>query len=146
MLSGNPVIGHPLTAQGQTFPVTLVNMGNPHAVIFVPDVAAVALRTVGPLLERDPVFPQRANIEFAQVQDPGHVTVRVWERGTGETLACGTGASATLVACVLNGLTDRAADILLPGGTLGIEWNPQDNHVYMTGPAAFVYDGLWLQP
>lgn len=145
MLSGNPVVGHPLTAQGETFPVTLVNMGNPHAVIFVPDVAAVALRTVGPLLEHDPIFPQRANIEFAEIKDRGHVTVRVWERGTGETLACGTGASATLVACVLNGLTDRAADIVLPGGTLRIEWNQQDNHVYMTGPATFVYDGQWLQ-
>lgn len=145
LLPGNPVIGHPLTAQGQTFPVTLVNMGNPHAVVFVENAAAVSLRVVGPQLERDPVFPQRANIEFAQVVDRGNVTVRVWERGTGETLACGTGASATLVACVLNGLTDRVADILLPGGTLKIEWNQQDNHVYMTGPATFVYDGQWLQ-
>ena len=123
-----------------------IDGGTTEFAVRVDNAAAVPLRTVGPQLERDPVFPQRANIEFAQVVDRGHVTVRVWERGTGETLACGTGASATLVACVLNGLTDRAADILLPGGTLGIEWNPQDNHVYMTGPAAFVYDGLWLQP
>lgn len=144
-LSGDPVVAHPLTALGQTFPVTLVNVGNPHAVTFVPDVSAAPVTTAGPLLEKDPAFPQRANIEFAQVRDRGHVTARVWERGTGETLACGTGACATLVACVLNGVTDRKAEITLPGGALQIQWDEATNHVFMTGPATFVYDGQWLQ-
>ncbi len=145
LLPGNPVMGYPLEVQGQVFPVTLVNMGNPHAVTFVQDAEAAPVTTAGPLLECHPLFPQKANIEFAQVLDRGHVRMRVWERGTGQTLACGTGASATLVACVLNGLTDRAADVALLGGTLHIEWNEADNHVYMTGPANFVYDGVWLQ-
>jgi len=97
------------------------------------------------VLECHPDFPQKANIEFVQVISPTHARMRVWERGTGETLACGTGACAVLVACVLNGLCEREADIDLPGGTLHIHWNETDNHVYMTGPAAFVYDGVWLK-
>ena len=96
-------------------------------------------------MECDPVFPEKANIEFVQVIDRTHATMRVWERGTGVTMACGTGACAAIVACVLNGLTDRNVDIDLDGGALHIEWNPNDNHVYMTGPATFVYDGVWLQ-
>ncbi len=143
-IEGNPVIGHPLQTASQTFPVTLVNVGNPHAVTFVKN-PRDTMRRAGPSLERHPVFPERANIEFAHAIDRSHIMMWVWERGTGETLACGTGACATLVAAVLNDLTDRAADILLPGGTIRVEWNEQDNHVYMTGPAAFVYDGQWLR-
>ena len=91
------------------------------------------------------MFPNKANIEFVQVLSRTHVRMRVWERGTGETMACGTGACAVLVACVLNGLCEREADVDLPGGTLHISWDEKDNHVYMTGPAAFVYDGVWLK-
>ena len=142
---GEPVVGHVLTANGHEYPCTFVSMGNPHAVTFVDDPDTAPVTTDGPVLECDPVFPRKANIEFVQVIDPTHVKMRVWERGTGETLACGTGASAVMVACVLNGLTERHAEIALPGGKLNLEWNEQDGHVYMTGPATFVYDGQWLQ-
>ena len=142
---GEPVIGLPLTANGNTYRFTLVNMGNPHAVCFVEDPDTAPVTVDGPLLERDPAFPRKANIEFVQVIDRTRARMRVWERGTGETLACGTGACAVLVACVLNGLTERKADIELPGGVLQLEWNEEDGHVYMTGPATFVYDGVWLQ-
>lgn len=145
LAQGNPVTGCQLQANGRRYAFTLVSMGNPHAVAFVdnPDTAPVTVD--GPVLERDPLFPNRANIEFVQVLNRRHARMRVWERGTGETMACGTGACAVLVACVLNGLCDREADIDLPGGTLHIEWRPSDGHVYMTGPARFVYDGVWLK-
>ena len=143
-LTGNPVVNHPLTALGQEFAVTLVNIGNPHAVIFVADLSSAPVLTAGPALERHPAFPQRINVEFVQVLDSSHAKIRIWERGTGETLACGTGTCAALVACVLNGLTGRAADITLPGGVLRVEWSEEDNHVFMTGPANFVYEGEWL--
>lgn len=145
MAASNLVIGHPLSAASQTWPLTLVNVGNPHGVTFVEDPFAAPVTTVGPLLERDPFFPRKANIEFVSVQDRGHITMRVWERGTGETMACGTGACASAVAAMVNGFTDRRVEVALPGGKLTIEWNEQDNHVYMTGPARFVYDGVWLQ-
>ena len=141
----NPVIAHPLSANGQDWPVTLVNMGNPHAVTFVADPKTAPVTTVGPVLECHSFFPNKINVEFVSVQDRAHIALRVWERGTGETLACGTGACASVVAAALNGLTDRRVEVSLPGGKLDIHWNPQDNHVYMTGPAAFVYDGEWLQ-
>ena len=144
-VEGNPVIGHPLMAGGKTWAATLVNMGNPHAVFFVDDSDAAPVTTIGPLLERHEAFPQKANIEFVTVQDRQHILMKVWERGTGVTLACGTGACASAVACVLNGLTEREVEVTLPGGKLQIEWNEADNHVYMTGPAAFVYDGEWLR-
>ena len=137
---------HLLTVQGHTYEATMVNMGNPHAVIFIedkPDNAPVT--THGPLLECHEDFPQKANIEFAQVLDSTHVNMRVWERGSGETLACGTGACAVAVAAVLLGLCEREVEVILRGGTLHIHWNEADNHVYLTGPATFVYDGVWLQ-
>jgi len=145
LATGSPVIGHELAAKGNCYAFTLVSMGNPHAVTFVenPDEAPVTVD--GPVLECDPFFPNKANIEFVQVLDRRHARMRVWERGTGETMACGTGACAVLVACALNGLCDREADIDLPGGTLHIEWRETDGHVYMTGPANFVYDGVWLK-
>ncbi len=141
---GNPVLMQPLTALGETWPATLVSMGNPHAVLFVPDPAAAPVTTVGPALENHPAFPHKCNIEFVRVLDRAHIQMRVWERGSGETLACGTGACAATVACILNDLIDRKATVSLPGGELTVEWNVADGHVYMSGPAAFVYDGVWL--
>ena len=142
---GCPVIGHEITAEDTAYAFTLVNMGNPHAVTFVEDPDTAPVTTHGPVLECHADFPKKANIEFVQVLSENHVRMRVWERGTGETLACGTGACAVAVACALNGLCGREVDVDLPGGTLHIEWNEKDNHVYMTGPATFVYDGEWLQ-
>lgn len=144
VFGGDPIRMQPLLALGKTWPVTLVNMGNPHAVTLVPDPALAPVTTVGPVLERDLAFPNRCNIEFVRVVDRGHIEMRVWERGAGETLACGTGACASMVACALNGLIDRCAEVKLTGGTLLVEWSEADGHVYMTGPAAFVYDGVWL--
>ena len=130
-----------VAAVGNTYEMTCVNMGNPHAVTFVNDVAALDLQVLGPPLEHHPLFPQRANIEFIEVVDPGTLKMRVWERGSGETLACGTGACASLVAAVLSGQCHRRATVILLGGELDIEWSETDNHVYMTGPAEFVFDG-----
>ena len=145
LASGCPVIGHQIVLGGQTYAFTLVSMGNPHAVCFVDNPDTAPVTTDGPVLECHPDFPQKANIEFVQIVSRTHARMRVWERGTGETLACGTGACAVLVACVLNGCCEREADIDLPGGTLHIHWDENDNHVYMTGPATFVYDGVWLK-
>ena len=142
--TGDPVCMRPLEALGQNWPLTMVNMGNPHAVTFVDSPAAAPVTTVGPVLECDPSFPHRCNIEFVHVVDRAHLDMRVWERGAGETLACGTGACASAVAAMLNGLIDRRAEVTLPGGTLTVEWSEADGHVYMTGPVAFVYDGVWL--
>ena len=116
-----------------------VSMGNPHYVIFTDDVDQVGV--TGPVLENHPAFPQRCNIEFAHVMDDGSIRTRVWERGSGITMACGTGACATAVAAAVTGRRDRQSRIVMDGGTLEIEWRESDNHVYMTGPAAFVFDG-----
>ena len=141
---GKPILMQPLQALGKTWPVTLVNMSNPHTVTFVDDVEAAPVQTVGPVLETDPAFPKRCNIEFVQVMDRGHIKMRVWERGAGETYACGTGASASVVACILNGLTDRTVLVQLVGGELKIVWDEASGHVHMTGPIAYVYDGIYL--
>lgn len=125
------------------FEVTAVSMGNPHGVIFVPEVTDALVLGAGPQLERHKAFPDRANIEFVQVLNPHEVRMRVWERGSGETLACGTGACATAVACVLTGRTGRDVIVHLTGGDLHIRWDEKDNHVYMTGPARFAFDGEW---
>ena len=117
-----------------------VGMGNPHAVFFVPDAEAVALSELGPKLEHDPLFPERTNVEVAQILDQGRIRMRVWERGAGITLACGTGACATLVAAARRGLTARKAEVIVDGGTLTIEWR-EDNHVIMTGPVAVAFSG-----
>ena len=116
-----------------------VSMGNPHYVIFTDDIDQVAER--GHVLEHHPAFPQRCNIEFAQIEPDGSIRSRVWERGSGITMACGTGACATAVAACLSGHAGRESDIVMDGGTLHIEWRENDRHVYMTGPAAFVFDG-----
>ena len=116
-----------------------VSMGNPHYVIFTDDIDQVG--ETGPVLERHPAFPQRCNIEFARIEADGTVRTRVWERGSGITQACGTGACATAVAACITGRAGRKSRIVMDGGTLDIEWRESDNHVYMTGPAAFVFDG-----
>ena len=138
------VVSVPLTVNGQEWLVTTVSMGNPHCITFVSDVAAIALTEVGPQFEHHPVFPQRINTEFIEVIRPDYLKMRVWERGAGITLACGTGACAALVAGVLNDRCDRQATLELPGGCLHIEWSLEDNHLYMTGPALPVFEGQGL--
>ena len=146
---GEKVVAVPLTVANQTWSVTCVSMGNPHCITFVDDVAAIsvpggsanALESIGPQFEHHAAFPQRINTEFIQVVRPDYLKMRVWERGAGITLACGTGACASLVAGVLNGVCDRAATVELPGGPLHIEWSITDNRVYMTGPAELVFRG-----
>ena len=123
--------------------MTCVSMGNPHAVIFVDDVAGVALEEVGPELENHALFPRRVNAHFVQVHSPVEVTMRTWERGSGVTLACGSGAAAVCVAGVLTGRTARSITAHLPGGDLQLEWRQDDDHVFMTGPAAEVFTGDW---
>ncbi|WP_027084217.1 diaminopimelate epimerase [Cohnella panacarvi] len=140
-IDANPVIGHTVTVDGRDFAFTAVSMGNPHCVIYVDDAVNFDLATWGPKLEKHPLFPRKINVEFATANSRDQVDMRVWERGAGPTLACGTGACATLVSSVLNGHTGRRATISLAGGDLLIEWNESNNRVYMTGPAAFVYTG-----
>ena len=142
VLAASPFIHQPLEAAGRTWHGTALSMGNPHLVIPVPDVAALDLERMGPLFENHPLFPQRVNTEFVEIVDAEHVRMRVWERGSGETLACGTGACATVVACVLNGLTGRAVAVSLRGGTLTVEWS-QSGAVFMTGPATEVFSGIF---
>jgi len=134
-------ISEPIEIDGQTYNVTAVSVGNPHAITYVDDIANFPLYEVGPKMEVSKFFPRKVNAEFVQVIDKSTLKMRVWERGAGETLACGTGASAVLVASVLNGVSERAATIKLLGGDLFIEWSEKDNHVYMTGPAVKVFDG-----
>jgi diaminopimelate epimerase len=122
---------------------TFVSMGNPHAVSFVPDVAAVDLAIIGPLVEHHAAFPRRINAHWVQVHSPDELTMRTWERGSGITLACGTGACAVAVAGVLTGRTGRKVLAHLPGGDLQLEWRESDNNVYMTGPAVEVFNGEW---
>lgn len=121
----------------------LVSMGNPHCVFFVEEeIEHYPVAEVGPQVEHDTFFPNRTNVEFVKILDRAHIRMRVWERGTGETMACGTGACATAVAAISKGLTDRMVTIQMDGGDLTIEWNEADNHIYMTGPAAYVFDGV----
>ncbi|MDQ0059567.1 diaminopimelate epimerase [Paenibacillus harenae] len=140
-VDAEPVIQHPIEVDGREFRFTAVSMGNPHCVIYVDDAVNFDLNTWGPKLEKHPMFPRKINVEFVTVNSRTHTDMRVWERGAGPTLACGTGACATVVASVLNGATDRTATVSLKGGDLLIEWNESDNHVYMTGPAAEVFRG-----
>ncbi|TAF08187.1 MAG: diaminopimelate epimerase [Nostocales cyanobacterium] len=135
------VINLPLEVADTTWDVTCVSMGNPHCITFVDDVAAIPLETIGPKFEHHPVFPQRTNTEFIEVVNRNYLKMRVWERGAGITLACGTGACAALVAGVLNDKCDRTATIELPGGALEIEWSQTDQRIYMTGPAERVFTG-----
>ncbi len=134
-------ISEPVKIDGRIFHVTAVSMGNPHAISYIDNVADFQLHDIGPKMETDSLFPRKVNAEFVEIIDRTTLKMRVWERGAGETLACGTGASAVLVASVLNGVSERAATIKLLGGDLFIEWSEKDNHVYMTGPAVKVFDG-----
>lgn len=134
------VVNEPLEAEGKVYHITTVSMGNPHCIIFVPDVHAVPLENLGPVLETHNLFPRKTNVEFVQVLNDHEVRMRVWERGAGPTLACGTGACATAVAAALNGLTGRKVRVYLHAGPLDIEW-AGDDRVYMTGPAQEVFTG-----
>ena len=138
---GERAIDTPITVLGKEYRMTCVSMGNPHAVIFMDGVADLDLEKIGPHFENHEVFPERVNTEFVEIIDRKTVSMRVWERGTGETLACGTGCCAIAVACVLNGLTENAITVKVLGGELEIEWAGEDSVVYMTGPAVTVFEG-----
>jgi diaminopimelate epimerase len=152
-IAGEQVVAAPFEIAGERvpgqtslpvrLPLTCVSMGNPHAVFFVPDVAALPLKTWGPQIEHHPLFPQRINAHFVEVLAADRVRMITWERGTGPTQACGTGASAVCVAGVLNRLTQRKITAELPGGELQLEWDAQTNHVFKTGPAVEVFTGEW---
>jgi diaminopimelate epimerase len=141
-LAGNPPTDAEVVVEGEAFAFTCVSMGNPHAVAFVDEITDRLVHQVGPLVERHEAFPKRVNVEFVKVNSKTDAHMRVWERGSGETLACGTGACAVAVAGVLTGRFDRQVSIHLLGGDLDIEWG-QDNHVYKTGPAVEVFSGDW---
>ena len=135
------VIDAPILVEGKEYKMTCVSMGNPHAVIFMDDVTNLKIEQIGPYFENHERFPKRTNTEFVKVLDRKTVQMRVWERGTGETLACGTGCCATVVACILNGLTDELVTVKLLGGEIEIEWDREADLVYMTGPATTVFEG-----
>ncbi len=135
------IIDEPIKVQGKEYRMTCVSMGNPHAVVFLDDVEHLDIEKIGPYFETHERFPKKINTEFVKVLDRHTVQMRVWERGTGETLACGTGCCATVVACILNGLTDNAVTVKLLGGEIRIEWDGADGPVYMTGPAVSVFTG-----
>ena len=140
-LSGENAVNVPIRVDGQEYHMTCVSMGNPHAVVFVDQVADMKLEQIGPLFEHHELFPNRTNTEFVQIVDRQHVKMRVWERGTGETMACGTGCCATAVACVLNGLTDPSITVGVLGGEIEVTWDRERDLVYMTGPAITVFEG-----
>jgi len=133
--------GFPLDIGGTVLPANAVSMGNPHCVLFVPDAQKAPLTQLGPKIEALPFFPNRTNVEFAQVLDRDRIRMRVWERGVGVTLACGTGACATAVAAIRRGLVNRKVELVLDGGSLTIEWREEDGHVLMTGPTAMPFRG-----
>ena len=141
------VVGELIEVNGEQYPITCVSMGNPHAVVFLQDtdqlksLDSIEIEKIGPKFENHSKFPNRINTEFVEVIDRNHVAMRVWERGTGETLACGTGCCATAVASVLNDLTERKITVSVLGGEIEIEWNQETNHVIMSGPATIVFEG-----
>lgn len=135
------VVNEEIVVKNQTYYMTCVSMGNPHAIVFMDDVAQLDIEAIGPFFENHERFPRRTNTEFVRVIDRNHVEMRVWERGTGETLACGTGCCATVVACVLNNLTDCNVNVKVLGGSIDITWDREANLVYMTGSAETVFDG-----
>ena len=139
--AGERVIDEEITVNGTVYRMTCVSMGNPHAVVFTADVKNLPLAEIGPYFENHERFPQRINTEFVHVVDRRNVEMRVWERGTGETLACGTGCCAVVTACVLNGLTEREITVHVPGGDIVAAWDAADDTVYMTGPAKTVFTG-----
>jgi len=135
------IIQEPITVDGKIYEITCVSMGNPHAIVFVEDTKSVPMETIGPLFEHHEIFPERVNTEFIQVVDRNHINMRVWERGSGETLACGTGACASVIACILNGVTDHEVTVSLLGGDLFIRYDEKMDRVFMTGPAETVFEG-----
>lgn len=141
--TGASVIGQPFSIGNEIFNITCVSMGNPHVIIFMDDFSNRDLHTLGKQIECHSLFPERTNVEFVKVDSPESLYMRVWERGSGETYACGTGACASLVAAVLNGFSRRNAVLHLLGGDLEIEWKEFDNHVYLTGGAELVFEGEW---
>jgi len=140
-ISVDRVIKYPIDVNGKVVEVTCVSMGNPHAIVYVDNVDDLEIEKIGPFIENHSFFPKRTNVEFVSNIDESHISMRVWERGTGETLACGTGCCALTVAGVLNGLTGREVDIKVLGGHINVKWDETDNHVYMTGPATTVFEG-----
>lgn len=144
LTQGEPVIGVKLEVEGQEFEFSAVSMGNPHCIIFVEDYENLDFERFGPAIEKHPLFPKKTNVEFIRVDSREELTMKVWERGAGPTLACGTGACASAVAAVLNGKIERKVTVHLPGGDLLIEWG-EDNRVYMTGPATYVFKGILLE-
>lgn len=143
---GNPRIikGEPITVNQRSYEFTAVSMGNPHCVIFVPEITDEMVLSDGPVIELDPLFPRKINVEFVKINSRNSMTMRVWERGSGETMACGTGACASVVAAISNNLTDRIVTVKLLGGELLVEWESISNHVFMTGSAVTVFEGEWL--
>ncbi|MDD7334865.1 MAG: diaminopimelate epimerase [Lachnospiraceae bacterium] len=140
---GTRVVDEPILVDGKEWRMTCVSMGNPHAVVFVDDVANLELEKYGPDFENHTRFPKRTNTEFVQVHSRTEASMRVWERGSAETWACGTGTCASVMACILNGYTDNKVLVHLRGGDLVIEYNPDNNHIYMTGPATEVFQGVY---
>lgn len=138
---GDSFVNKPIDIGADRYFITAVSVGNPHIITFVEDVESLDLPKLGPLFERHPMFPEGVNTEFIQVIDSEHLKMRVWERGSGETLACGTGATASVVAATLNGKVDSRSKVSLPGGDLFIEWDREEDRLYMTGPAVLVFDG-----
>jgi len=143
-LPGERIIEHPIEVLGQQLPVTCVSMGNPHAVFFCDEVNGVELERLGPAIENHKLFPRRTNVHFVQVKNGSELVMRTWERGSGITLACGTGACACCVASAVTGRCERTCKVNLPGGVLQLTWSTEDNRVYMTGPAVEVFQGVWL--
>ena len=140
----DPAVDIPIEVKGKKYNMTCVSMGNPHAVIFMDHVKDLDIEVIGPYFENHTCFPKRTNTEFVEILDRNTVNMRVWEQGAGETLACGTGACATAVACVLNDKTEDKITVHLLGGDLQIEWDRETNQIYMTGPATTVFDGELL--
>lgn len=135
------VIDEPIVVDGMEYRITGVSMGNPHAVVFLEDLEGLDIEKIGPKFENHERFPKRINTEFVRVIDRGMIEMRVWERGSGETLACGTGACAAAAASILNGLAERRVTVKLRGGSLTVEWDEESGKIYMTGPAEVVFDG-----
>jgi diaminopimelate epimerase len=144
-LPGDTVIEQPISIPGQNLTMCCVSMGNPHAVFFCENVESIELEKIGPAIENHQLFPNRINVHFVQIENPTEFTMRTWERGSGVTLACGTGACACCVASVLTGRQGRVCTGHLPGGDLALHWSQEDNCVYMTGPAVEVFEGIWTE-
>lgn len=145
-VSSEMMISESVTVNGKEYKITAVSMGNPHSVVFADNITDTLVLEEGALLETASIFPNKSNIEFVKIDDRKHIQMRVWERGTGETLACGTGACAVVVASVLNGLTDRYVEVSLPGGKLEINWDEATDHVFLKGGAEFIAEGVYYMP